>query len=83
MSEHIEALIKSGKSATISNQHFEVEIRPRVYDHGFTMTKRALNNPLNIIEIRDIRLPLSITQILQAAKEMLNAQYKLSTHATV
>ena len=80
MLEKFETRIKSGKSAVISNNQFEVEVRPRVYDHGYTITKRALNNPLNIIEIRDIRLPLSITQLLKSAKEMLDAQYNLSAH---
>ncbi|MSS19672.1 hypothetical protein [Pseudoramibacter porci] len=83
MLEKFETRIKSGKSAVISNNQFEVEVRPRVYDHGYTITKRALNNPLNIIEIRDIRLPLSITQLLKSAKEMLDAQYNLSAHGTL
>ncbi|MGI6556410.1 hypothetical protein [uncultured Pseudoramibacter sp.] len=83
MLENFEAQIKSGESAVISNNQFEVEVRPRVYDHGYTITKRALDNPLNIIEIRDIRLPLSISQLLKSAKEMLNAQYSLSAHASL
>lgn len=83
MLEKFETRIKSGKSAVISNNQFEVEVRPRVYDHGYTITKRVLNNPLNIIEIRDIRLPLSITQLLKSAKEMLDAQYRLSAHESL
>lgn len=61
----------------ITNEQYEVEITPKIYDNGFTLTKRPINDPLTIIEIRDIRLPLSENALLSQAKALLNAVYDL------
>lgn len=68
---------KHGDSTTIANDEYEVEITPKIYDNGYTLTKRPVGDPLTIIEIRDIRLPLSEKALFAQAKALLGAVYDL------
>jgi hypothetical protein len=71
-----EKIDKRGAGTLVSDDHFEVEITPKIYDDGYTLTKRVLDDPLKIIEIRDIRLPLSEKEILKEAKKLLKTEYE-------
>lgn len=52
-----------------------MKITPKIYDGGYTLTKTVENDPLEIVEIRDIRLPLSENEILKEAKALLKQCY--------
>ena len=71
-----EKIDKHGASILVSDDHFAVEVTPKIYDDGYTLTKRVLDYPLEIIEIRDIRLPLSEKEILKEAKKLLKTEYE-------
>jgi hypothetical protein len=71
-----ETVKKEGHDTLVSNGSFEVRIIPKIYDGGYTLTKTVADSPLDIIEIRDIRLPLSEKEILREAKSLLHQQYE-------
>lgn len=68
---------KHGDNTLIANDKYEVEITPKVYDNGYTLIKRPIDDPLTIIEIRDIRLPLSEKALFSQARSLLDAVYDL------
>ncbi len=72
MSEQIK---HHGTDTVISDGSFQVKITPKIYDNGYTLTKTRENDPLDIIEIRDIRLPLSESEIVSVAKKLLKQWY--------
>ena len=71
-----ESITHDGHDTIVSNENFEVRIIPKIYDDGYTLTKVVKDNPLEIVEIRDIRLPLSKTEILKEAKKLLKQIYE-------
>lgn len=71
-----EKIDKRGASILVSDSYFEVEVTPKIYDNGYTLTKRVIDDPLEIVEIRDIRLPLSEKEILKEAKKLLKTEYE-------
>ncbi|MGL4283737.1 hypothetical protein [Eubacterium aggregans] len=71
-----ETLSKNGNDTIISNGTFEVRIIPKIYDDGYTLTKVVKYKPLEIVEVRDIRLPLSESEILKEAKKLLKQIYE-------
>lgn len=71
-----EKIDKRGASILVSDDYFEVEVTPKIYDNGYTLTKRVIDDPLEIVEIRDIRLPLSEKEILKEAKKLLKTEYE-------
>ncbi|MDD2414902.1 MAG: hypothetical protein PHI94_07015 [Eubacteriaceae bacterium] len=68
-------ITKDGSDTLISDGKFQVRITPKIYGGGFTLTKIVEDQPLEIIEIRDIRLPLSEKEILKEAKTLLKQCY--------
>ncbi|MDD4690669.1 MULTISPECIES: hypothetical protein [Eubacterium] len=71
-----ETLSQNGNDTIISNGTFEVRIIPKIYDDGYTLTKVVKDKPLEIVEVRDIRLPLSESEILKEAKKLLKQIYE-------
>jgi len=69
-----EKIVDHGIHKIISNALYEVKITPKIYS-GYTLTKSLKNNPLEIIEVRDIRLPLSEKEILKEARSLLKQMY--------
>ncbi len=69
-----ENITKDGESTILSNGSFEVKITPKIYG-GYILTKTIKDSPLDILEIRDIRLPLSEKEILKEARTLLKLSY--------
>lgn len=69
-----ETVVIEGQNTILSNENFEVKIIQKIYG-GYTLTKTVKDNPLDIIEIRDIRLPLSEKEIIKEAKTLLKQNY--------
>mgnify|MGYP000023569997 FL=1 len=69
-----ETVIIDGQNTILSNGSFEVKIIPKIYG-GYTLPKTDKDDPLDIIEIRDIRLPLSEKEIIREAKALLKQSY--------
>lgn len=69
-----EKTTKDGISTVISFGNLQVKIVPKIYG-GYTLTKSATNDPFKIIEIREIRLPISEKEVLKEAKELLKRRY--------
>lgn len=70
-----EKITVDGHNTLISFGNFEVKIVPKIYG-GFTLTKSIKDNPFKIIEIREIRLPLSEKEVLKEAKDLLKRKYE-------
>lgn len=70
-----ESMKKDGQNTVLYNSQFEVKIIPRIYG-GCTLQKTVRNKPLTIIEIREIRLPLSEKEILKEARSLLKQNYE-------
>lgn len=64
-----------GLNTIITIGDFEVKIVPKIYG-GYTLTKTIKNNPFKIIEIREIRLPISEKEVIKEAKELLKRKYE-------
>jgi len=64
-----------GPNTIITIGNFEVKIVPKIYG-GYTLTKTIKNNPFKIIEIREIRLPISEKEVITEAKELLKRKYE-------
>ncbi len=71
-----ETVRKDGHETIVSGGSFEVRIVPKIYDGGYTLTKVIKDHPLEILEIRDIRLPLSEKEIIKEAKDLLKRVYE-------
>jgi len=69
-----EKIIVDGLNTLITIGNFEVKIVPKIYG-GYTLTKTIKDNPFKIIEIREIRLPISETEVIKEAKELLRRKY--------
>ncbi|MEF9918759.1 MAG: hypothetical protein RSD63_06920 [Eubacterium sp.] len=69
-----ETVVIDGHNTILSNGNFEVKISPKIYG-GYTLMKTIKDQPLEIIEIRDIRLPLSEKEIIKEAKNLLKQNY--------
>lgn len=72
----LESIKKDGHSLVVNNECFEVRITPKIYDGGYTLTKTIKDQPLQIIEKREIRLPISETEIIKVAKKLLKQFYE-------
>lgn len=70
-----ETIKKDGEATIISDDRFQVKITPKIYDDGYKLTKTIADNPLEIIEIREIRLPLSEKEVIREAKKLLRQSY--------
>lgn len=70
-----ENIKKDGQNTIISNDTYEVRITPKIYG-GYILTKTIAENPLEIIEVRDIRLSLTEKEILKEAKGFLKQTYE-------
>ena len=70
-----EKITVDGHNTLISFGNFEVKIVPKIYG-GFTLTKSIKDNPFKIIEIREIRLPLSEKEVIKEVKELLKRKYE-------
>ncbi|MEG0377092.1 MAG: hypothetical protein RR614_01295 [Eubacterium sp.] len=70
-----ETVAIDGHNTILSNGNFDVKISPKIYG-GYTLIKTVKDNPLEIIEIRDIRLPLSEKEIIKEAKNLLKQSYE-------
>lgn len=64
-----------GPNTIITIGNFEVRIIPKIYG-GYTLTKTIKDNPFEIIEIREIRLPISEKEVIKEAKELLKRKYE-------
>ncbi len=64
-----EKIVIDGLNTLISVGNFEVKIVPKIYG-GYTLTKCIKNSPFKIIEIREIRLPISEKEVIKEAKEL-------------
>lgn len=69
-----EKITVDGPNTYISNDHYEVKITPKIFG-GYILTKTAANNPLEIVEIRDIRVDLPEKDIVKQAKDFLKQTY--------
>lgn len=70
-----ENIIKDGQNTILSGGGFEVKITPRIYG-GCTLQKTVKDRPFDIIEIREIRLPLSEKEMLKEARNLLRQSYE-------
>ncbi|MGL4606378.1 MAG: hypothetical protein ACRCU3_02845 [Eubacteriaceae bacterium] len=79
-----EKIIIDGLNTLVSLGNFEVKIVPKIYG-GYTLTKTVKDDPFKIIEIRDIRVPISEKEVVKEAKELLKRKYEsidFSKHCT-
>lgn len=58
----------------LSNGHFEVYIRPKIYG-GYYLKKYVKDSPFEMIEMREIRVDISEEDAIEIAKELLNQVY--------
>jgi hypothetical protein len=70
-----EKITPDGHNIFVSFGNFEVKIVPKIYG-GYTLTKSVRNEPFKIIEIREIRLPISEKEVIKEAKELLKRSYE-------
>lgn len=70
-----EKMTVDGHNTIISAGDYEVKIVPKIFG-GYTLTKYLTDDPFNIIEIREIRLPISEKEMLKEAKELLRRKYE-------
>jgi len=70
-----EKTIVDGHNTLITIGNFEVKIVPKIYG-GYTLTKTIKDNPFKIIEIREIRLPISEKEVIKEATELLKRKYE-------
>ena len=70
-----EKLTSDGHNTLVSFGNFEVKIVPKIYG-GYTLTKSVRDEPFKIIEIREIRLPISEKEVIKEAKELLKRNYE-------
>lgn len=64
-----------GLTTIISIGNLQVKIVPKIYG-GYTLTKSVKDDPFKIIEIREIKLPISEKEVLKEAKELLKQKYE-------
>ncbi|NLN97070.1 MAG: hypothetical protein GX127_01525 [Eubacteriaceae bacterium] len=69
-----DAIKKDGPHTIYSNDQFDVKVTPKIFG-GYRMIKTLRNQPLKIIETRDIRLPLSDKAIQKEALSFLEREY--------
>lgn len=70
-----EKIIIDGLNTLVSLGNIEVKIVPKIYG-GYTLTKSIKDNPFKIIEIREIRVPISEKEAIKEAKELLKRKYE-------
>ncbi len=70
-----EKITTDGLKTIISFGNLQVKIVPKIYG-GYTLTKAVKDDPFKIIEIRDIKLPISEKEVLKEAKEFLKQKYE-------
>ena len=70
-----EKITTDGLKTIISFGNLQVKIVPKTYG-GYTLTKSIKDDPFKIIEIRDIKLPISEKEVLKEAKEFLKQKYE-------
>lgn len=66
---------KEGLKTIISFGNLQVKIAPKIYG-GYTLTKSVKDDPFKIIEIREIKLPISENEVLKEAKKFLKQKYE-------
>ncbi len=65
---------KDGPHTIYSNDLYDVKVTPKIFG-GYRMIKTLKDQPLKIIETRDIRLPLSHKAIKKEALCFLEREY--------
>lgn len=70
-----EKITKEGLKTIVSLGNLQVKITPKIYG-GYTLTKAVKDDPFKIIEIREIKLPISEKEVLKEAKTLLKQNYE-------
>ncbi len=70
-----EKIRTDGLKTILSFGNLQVKIVPKIYG-GYTLTKSIKDDPFKIIEIRDIKLPISEKEVLKEAKAFLKQKYE-------
>jgi hypothetical protein len=69
---------KNDRTIELSNNNYVVQITEKVFG-GYILKKFVKDSPFDILEIREIRVPISEKEVISQGKELLKMRYESLT----